>query len=374
MKSFFTCLLALAVVATVAQKKPKITQAKSALEKGEYAEAKLIVDAAIDHEKTKEDPMTWFIRAQVYAALDTASGEEGAFEMAMQAFDKTMELDPEQKKISAIDYTTGSISNVDSKKQGYYAYYYNQAISYYNEKSFQEAANNFEASFYIMPSDTNAILNAAYAAGAADNKEQAKRNYLAALEAGSTDKNIYLQLYNYALQEENKEEALAFIKKGREAFPTDVDLMKYEVNMYIQMEKKDEAKKGIEEAIASDPENADLYFTLGVLNDEAGDNEAAVEAYNKAIGIDADHFNANFNLGVIAYNKVGALIKEQGTLNYYPGQSRPNMNEKKKYEQLNKDIQVELRNALPYWEKLSTLDGTDENVVNTLADIKSRIK
>eukprot|EP00237_Pycnococcus_provasolii_P002271 CAMPEP_0119201158 /NCGR_PEP_ID=MMETSP1316-20130426/28344_1 /TAXON_ID=41880 /ORGANISM="Pycnococcus provasolii, Strain RCC2336" /LENGTH=171 /DNA_ID=CAMNT_0007197253 /DNA_START=18 /DNA_END=530 /DNA_ORIENTATION=+ len=167
MRTVLTLILAAVCVVGYAQKKPKINQALSALEKGELAEAKSIIDAAIAHEKTMNDPKTWFYRGQIYASLDTTSGEPGAMEESLKAFDKAMELDPEQKATSSVDYNTGQIVNIDSKRQGYYAFYYGKAVAEYNAENFESAADNFTTSFYIMPSDTNAILNAAYSYQAA---------------------------------------------------------------------------------------------------------------------------------------------------------------------------------------------------------------
>ena len=365
-RTFFTLFLASMLMTGFAQKKPKINQAETALEKGDYAEAKLIVDAAIVHEKTKEDPITWFIRGQVYAALDTANNEPGALETSLQAFDKALELDPDQKKINSIDLTTGTVTNVESKKQGYYAYYFNRASNSYNSEDFIDAADCFETAFYIMPSDTNAILYAATAAYYAKDDEKANENYTKAYEAGSRDMNVFLQLYNYQLGKENFDAALDIIKKGRDTYPDDIDLMKYEVNLYIQMDKVEEARESIEEAIKAEPENTDLLFTLGVLKEESGDREGAVEAYNEALKVDPNHFNSLFNLGVISYNEVSAFVKEQGSLNYYPGKSRPDPNEKKRYEELQTAIEETLNDTLPTWEKLYTLNNSDTNVLQTL--------
>ena len=54
MRTLFTLLLAAICVVGYAQKKPKINQALTALEDGELAEAKSIIDAAIEHEKTNK--------------------------------------------------------------------------------------------------------------------------------------------------------------------------------------------------------------------------------------------------------------------------------------------------------------------------------
>ncbi|MDE0470847.1 MAG: tetratricopeptide repeat protein [Ekhidna sp.] len=373
-RTFFTLFLAAILTIGFAQKKPKINQAEAALKKRDYAEAKSIVDAAIAHEKTKEDPITWFVRGQVYAALDTANNEPGALETSLQAFDKALELDPDQKKINSIDLATGTVTNVDSKKQGYYAYYFNRASNSYNSENFMDAADCFETAFYIMPSDTNAILYAATAAYYAQDDEKANKNYTKAYEAGSRDMNVFLQLYNYELKKENFDAALDIIKKGRETYPDDIDLMKYEVNLHIQMEKTEEARKSIEKAIEAEPENTDLLFTLGVLKEESGDKEGALDTYNEALKADPNHFNSLFNLGVISYNEVSSFVKEQGSLNYYPGKPRPDPKEKKRYEELQTAIDETLRETLPIWEKLYTLNNSDINVLQTLQYIYKALK
>ena len=62
-------------VAAMAQEKaPNAVRAVDMLAKGQYAEAKAIVDQVPNHEKTKLDPKSWFHRAIVYISLDTAKG------------------------------------------------------------------------------------------------------------------------------------------------------------------------------------------------------------------------------------------------------------------------------------------------------------
>ncbi len=358
MRTFLTLVLAGICAVGFSQKKPKINQALSAMQDGELAEAKTIIDEAIVHEKTKDDPKTWFYRGQIYAALDTANNQPGALEESIKSFDKALELDPEQKSVSS--FTAAGIENVDSKKQGYYAHYYNLAIAAYNAENFDSAADNFETAFFINPSDTNAVLNAAYAAVAAGDDSRAKANFTKSYEAGVKDKNIFLQLYNYAIKEEDFEEGLDVIRKGKEVYPNDIDLAKYEINLLIQLDKTEEAKAGLEQAIAADPGNADLYFSLGVLQDELGDKEAAMNSYEKALEIDPNHYNSNFNIGVALFNDANELIKERNALSY---------KEEAKSKALTEKINVQLKSALPKWEKLYSLKKDDQTVLETLGYI-----
>lgn len=368
MRIVLTFLLAAICVVGVAQKKPKkpkISQAMTELEAGNLAEAKTIIDLAIEHEKTKDVAKTWFYRGQIYAALDTANIEEGALETSLEAYQRALELDPQEKTISTVDFNTGGIVDIASKKQLMYGYYYNKAIEAYQADDYKVAADNFETSFFIMPSDSNAILNAGYSAAADSDNARAEKNFTKAYEIGVRDKSIFLYLYNYSVTAEDYEKALGVIQNGREIYPDDIDLMKYEINLYLQLDKTDEARQGIEDAIAADPNNADLYFSLGVLKEETADIEGALEAYKKALEVDPDHFNANFNLSVYTFNKANDLMKERNALSY---------KEERKINDLTKKIDVILNEALPMWEKLYTLKSSDPQVVETLGYIYTNLK
>ncbi|MEM9896439.1 MAG: tetratricopeptide repeat protein, partial [Bacteroidota bacterium] len=363
MKKYFFIMLAVAAMTAVGQKKPKIGKAKSALEKAEYAEAKTIIDAAIDFEKTKNDPKTWYYRGQIYMALDTAMQQEGAIETAMEAYKKALELDPEQSKVS--EFTGTGIANVDTKVQEYYAYYYNNGLASYEAEKFAEASTAFDKAFFITPSDTNAIINSAYAAMNADNIEKAASSFKKALDAGARERGIYLRLYNFALQAEDLESALEAIRMGKKEHPQDVDLMKFEVNLLIQLKKADEAIGELLKAIELEPDNADLYFSLGVLREELGEKDAAIESYKKAIAIDQDHFNSSFNLAVFTFNVANEMIKERNDLSY---------KEVKKSDELKAKIDAQLTEALPLWERLYDLKPKDQTVLETLSYIYTFLK
>ena len=362
MRQLLTISLTLFCIVAYAQK-PNINKAKALYDKGELSEAKTIIDQAIVYEKTMGKAKTWYYRGLIYATLDTLNKEPGALEAAMESFKKTIEIDPDQKSVS--EFTSAGISNVDSRIQSYYGYYYNEAIDSYQAEDFAAATENFEKAFYIMPSDTNAIMNAAYAATAMEDEERAKTNLKKAIESGATDRNLYLRLYNYAIQAEQLDEALSIIRSAREVHPNDVNIQKYEINILIQQEKVDEAKAGIENAIAKEPNNPDLHFSLGVIHEELKALDEARASYKKAMEIDPNHFNSTFNLGVMVFNESNELIKERNALSY---------KEEKKYNELSRQINERLTEALPYWEKLYELNGTDETVLETLKYIYVNLK
>ncbi len=362
MRQLFTIVAALVCVFAMAQKKPNINKAKAAYDKGEIAEAKAIIDDAIEYEKTKEKPKTWYYRGMIYVTIDTSTNDPEAMRIAKESFAKALELDPTQKSLNEIVGT--GIQNVDSRMQNYYGFYFNKAISHYNAEEFSEATGNFEKAYFIME-DTTSILYAAYSATESGDEERANENYKKCIEAGITDMGVYLRLYNYLIVRKELDEAYALLGDALKVHPGNVDLMKYQINILIEQDKIDEAKSGIEEAIAQEPDNADLHFSLGVIYEEQENMAEARASYDRAIKAVPDHYNANFNLGVMVFNECNELIKERNALSY---------KEEKRIKELDVAIDEKLEDALPYWEKLYTIRNKEESVLETLKYIYTNLK
>ncbi|MFH6983398.1 tetratricopeptide repeat protein [Marinoscillum luteum] len=374
MKRTYIIMMALVVsLAGYAQKKPKITKANQARENGDLAEAKAIIDAAIEYEKVKDDGKTWYYRGLIYATIDTTSNEQyaslsdNALEEAVAAFNKADEIDPEGKGY----YVTGMMGIPVLKEQqisNYYSYYYNKAVMAFQDSEYQTAVDAFEKSYYIVPDDTNAYINAAYAAHNGQLYDAATKNYRLAIDNGATSKDLY---YNYvsiltsAL--DDKEAALAVVDEALGKYPSDGTLQKNRINLLINMGKIDEARSNLEEAIESEPDNANLYFTLAVINDELKEQERAIKAYLKAIEIDPNHFEANFNYGVILINQANETIKESNSL----GMSKA---DQKKARELEPVINQKLKDALPQWEKVHEINSSDRTAMETLAYIYTQLK
>lgn len=366
MKRILIVLLAITVsFAGYSQKKPKINKANRAREKGELAEAKEIIDAAIEHEKTKDDGKTWYYRGLIYATIDTTSNEQynnlsdNALQEAMEAFRKADELNDKDSEY----YITNDIGLPVAKPQqlnNYYSFYYNQAIEAFQNSQFEEAVANFEKSYTIFPEDTNSYVNAAYAAHNGELYDKAKENYRKAIDAGAVNKDLYNNYANILLTvDKDQDKALEVINEALEEFPEDGALAKARINILIEQGKIDEARQSLESAIEDEPDNANLYFTLGVLNDELDKRERAIEAYKKAIEIDPDHYESNYNYGVVLINQANDAIKERNNL----GLSKADQKKARDMEPL---ITKKLEAALPQWEKIYELKPEDQTAQETL--------
>ena len=353
-----------------AQKKPKISQAEKALSAGDYATARDIVDQAPEFDKLKDDPKTWFLRARVYMAIDTSGTNivDNPMAEAMASFDKAKGMEGFEK-LSTPDPAGGFLPIFfDQHITNYWAYYYNQGAAAYGEEDYENAVAGFEKAQAILPSDTNAYINAGLAAHNGELWDAAMRSYQGALDNGVTSKDIFA-LYNSILTTEKKDydKALEITRKAREIYPDDKELARSEINILIQADKVDEAKANLEKQLEEDPDNANYHFIYGVLLEESGDKDGAKQAYQNAIKADEEHFNSNFNLGVILINEATDIIKERNNL----GISDADL---KKAEEMDPMIDDKLRSAIPQWERVHSLDGSDETAMTTLRYIYTQLK
>jgi tetratricopeptide (TPR) repeat protein len=162
----------------------------------------------------------------------------------------------------------------------------------------------------------------------------------------------------------NTEAAIAAIKDARAAEPTNVDLILTEANLYLKLGKKDKFKELLEEAVKQDPNNATLFFNLGVIAGEQGDNLAAKKYYQKSLELNPEDINSNFNMAALVL-KEGSVVVDQ--MNSLGTSSADN----KKYDVLQEKRNSIYKMAVPYLEKILTVDAKNESAAQTLKNMYS---
>lgn len=361
----FLLIMVMSVVA-YGQKKPKINNALKAAQEGNLEEARAIVDQGIEHPKTRDDSKTWYYRALVYAAIDTTSNGQytaadlDPLKISMEAFEKATALNEGKSEL----YITGPHGLPELKSQQIqmlWGYYLNKGVQAFQDENMEQAVESFTRSQIVMPEDTTGYIYAGLAAQSAQKFDIAAENYYTLInELDHHNPDIYNSLiYIEANIRENDEKALELIRTARNKFPQNTDLVKTEINTLIRLDRVEEAKKELGNAIALEPQNPDLYFSLGVMEDELGNTEKAIEAYEKAIEADPNYQNALFNLAVIHFNTAVETYKERNNLGITSG-------EVKKGRELEKKAEEQLRIALPYWQKIRTIDPSNRVALEQL--------
>jgi tetratricopeptide (TPR) repeat protein len=157
-------------------------------------------------------------------------------------------------------------------------------------------------------------------------------------------------------------EAKKAVAEARAANPDDKSLVLTEANLYLDTKDYDTYKKLITEVLAQSPNDADLVFNLGVISYNAKNLVEAEKYYKRAIEIKPDYVNAYLNLAILKLDADKKLFEEIQKL----GNSEK---DNKRYEVLKKQREAVFTSALPYLEKASELDGTNEEVKGTLLSV-----
>ncbi len=359
-------LLIFLVVSTVvfAQKKPKIEKAKRFLDSNEIVEAKSIIDEAIAHEKTKDDPKTWYYRGLIYEAIfnsedpEIQSLSEDPFVESAEAFQKVKEMTGENNSYYIFS---------DQRLIALYSKVFNAAADAYQNENYEKSIENFDKVKMIFPDDTTAWMYAGYAANQLGDTETALKNFNYLADNNMADVNVHRNIiYSYRADVKDTAKAIAAAERARNQFPEDPDLKQDEITLLIMASQIEEAKEKLQAAIDNDPDDAILYYEMGYLYDAAGDLDESIEWYKKAIDKNPEFFDALYNLGVNYYNKgADVLHKAQAMdLDTY----------KKEGKAIEQEAGEIFKQAIPYFEKAHEVNPDDIPTLETLQTLYSLMK
>ncbi|MFD0962861.1 tetratricopeptide repeat protein [Pseudofulvibacter geojedonensis] len=160
----------------------------------------------------------------------------------------------------------------------------------------------------------------------------------------------------------NTEKAITAIKDARANDPNDVSLIITEANLYLELGKKEEFTQLMKTAVEKDPNNPGLFFNLGVMSAENGDRVKAREYYQKSLDLRGDDINTNFNMAALILEDEKPLVEKMNSL----GTSSA---DNKKYDLLQKQRNELYKSAVPYLEKILTVDAKNLDAAKTLKNI-----
>jgi len=364
-------MLMLVAVAVSAQKKqkPNINKALKAMQEGQLAEAKQMIDDATTYEKTMDDGKTWYYRGLIYAAIDTTNDAsvkalaEDPFKIAMESFAKADQM----AKGGSEYFTTDAASVIPvtkTQQMGQLAnYYLNRGAALYQSDSLEEAVKNFEKTQVILPDDTIAYFYAGIVANSMEDHDKAIANLEKYLEKGGTSSDAYSVMINtYSTAKEDKEKALEVARRAKAQFPENPEFPKVEIGLLIELEKIEEAKKGLEEAVAQEPDNKTYQFYLGYVNSKLENWEEAKKNFAEALRVDPSYFDAQYYLAQIYMIDASKVMDQLKNLGITAA-------DKKKQAELDKLLVEKFRVALPHWEKAEKLKPNDLDVLDRLRTI-----
>lgn len=387
-KQIFALVLGLLSVVTFAQKN-EIKAVEKALKKNDFKEAKTIIAGLENNEDAIEEKY----KTKYYFLKGSAYGKSNV-EKAAAAYNKLFEL---EKASGKMKYT----KEAEPKLNQLIQFVSNKAIEQYNNKEYKTATNNFFLTYKLSPTDTTFLYNAAISASLDKDYDASLKYYKKLQEVGYTgiskqyfavskdsgkkenvgslsNQQTYVRLGTHTnptvesteskqgdiiknisyiyINQGKTDEAIAAIKEARKADPKDLNLILNEAQLYIKLEQMDKFGQLMEEAIELDPNNPTLFFNLGVVNQNEEKIDEAIKYYEKAIELKPDYGDAYMNLAVAILSGEKAIVDEMNK----------NLNDFKKYDELEKKQKALYKRALPYLEKADEINRSEDTVKSLL--------
>jgi hypothetical protein len=395
-------------IAVFAQKeiKPSVSKAETALQKGNFDEAKAIIDATVTNQEymvdkkgnpSKNAAKAWYLKGMIYAGIDTTkvekfkSLEANPFPIAKEAFLKAEELD-KGKNESLVNrlYQNLPIPMTKEDVSRFLAQaYLDKGYKIYQAKEYKKAFVEIEKVVYFLPKDTTQLLNAGvYFGPAAEENEKAISYIKQYRAAGGANPDAFIQLYSLYIKKADVERvkykgkgqdeflkdtayvknvnlALNVAKELTAKYPSNIDYLNLEYNIYTQTNRLPEAKALMEKKANADAKDKESRYFLGLICNELKDPEGAKSWMIEATKIDPDYFEANLVLAKLSYGDAQKVKDQRNAIN---GSREADL---KKRQELYLLIPKKLKESLPYWEKCATLNSSDQDAMYGLLNVYS---
>ncbi|MCC8173610.1 MAG: tetratricopeptide repeat protein [Odoribacter sp.] len=363
-----TFIMVLLFCAGVTYAQPgKVSQAQSYLTSGKLDEAKKIIDEAIQHEKSKDDPRAYLIKGQIYQGIFESPIEDykklhaDPLNVAYESYQKVIELDDKNRQTKKLE---GQYPNLALS-------FTNKAVEQYNKEDFAGALESFKRVMEINASpfvetqtiDTAILFNTAVTAHKAGNMPEAEKYLKEVLVYNYDPGRTYAMLVN-VLKEQNKdEEAVEYLQKGYEMFPDNTYMLVELINYYLGSGEPEKAEVYLDAAIAQDPNNPSFYRVKGTLYEKTEQMDKALEMYEKTLSIDPNDFIAIYNIGAIKLQEINDLHRE--------------VMEIKDVDEYNKGVikvYEGFESVVPYFQKAYEVNPQDSNSLLYLKELYFRLR
>ena len=365
--------------------------------KAKLQEAKTNIDIAINGAVEKMDPKVWNSRAEVYNALVgqevnilyidqshilPAESESYATE-AVQSARKAIELadKPFLKKAALTSLSeTGRYFSILGNQRLQTSDY---ASAYKPMKYFLDIDQELRAAGEtpLMENATdvaNQEFVTAFCAYSAGDMPVAKSLFSKLVEAGHEEPLAYSLYFNILIQDKKEAEALAVLDKAKVKFPGNTEILIAEINYFLKENRLDELTDKLKQAIEKEPGNLSRYTTLGSVYDQLFQRELetrneekstqyfdeALKYFNQALEKDPKSTDAMYSIGALYYNKAAAISKELKILE--EDISKEGL---KKYNVKKTEMYSYFDKALPFFEKVESMNPNDQNTLIALKEI-----
>jgi tetratricopeptide (TPR) repeat protein len=190
--------------------------------------------------------------------------------------------------------------------------------------------------------------------------------YVDPVVEGDLRPDLYISLANLHKKSGDTIQYDVVVSKGRTMFPGNKSLLLLELQKYLDTKEYDKAMVNLEQAMITDPNNELYPYLQGyIYQTEVKDYDKAKAAYAKAIAINPDKIEAQYMTGLLYVDKANEITEIMNGLK---------LNEKAKYDKLQKEQQEAFSNALPFFVKAREIDPKDMDTLKALKEVYYKLK
>ena len=345
------------VGSTILAQSNKVASAFQYLKDEQPELAKPEIDAACQHDNTKNLAKTWFYRGNIYLQLHLVShmadnlekgfteeqvknvlaeplstkkykklenGQKWVYPYELVVYFSNGKVDhwdyPLEKTYKALDdgkllqtaydsynksltidpkYSNTALnpSNATLGIKNVGEFYFNDGVVALRKKNFEDALMNLENAYKIYheigKKEDRIALYAGFAAESLHDTTKAIKYYSSILNSGMKNASLYMGLGYLYLGQKKTEDALNAIQTGRKVLPENQNLLLAEANIYMATNRAKEANELLAQAAKSNPDNAQLFYAMGNNYDRILKDSTVSEEIKKSA----------FEAGVNAYKK-----------------------------------------------------------------------
>ena len=279
-----------------------------ALGKKDLEIAKLALEKASLHDKTKDLAETWTYLALVYAdyaVLEPEKSEEHST-LAVNALGKAKTLEGHEAQAENIDVVSRILAQNELSS----------GVQAFEKQDYAGAYANFKRGEDYLPGDTLFTYYAGLSAINAKDYKNAIDSYTLLLSHDdfSTLSQVYLDISRLYMMENDTASAIKYAEEGSIKFPGSADLATQKIELNLQVGNEEKVISDIEDQIAKSPTDKRLYYYLGIAYGSVENDDKAEQAYKKAIELDPVYADAYINLAGLMLNKGIKVFREASSI------------------------------------------------------------
>ena len=391
-KSIITALLAIVTLVAGAQ---NVGDATKLLGKSND-KAKEAIDKVTADPSNAKNADAWYVKAQIYNAIaiddKLKASVPDAYEQAFEAFKKSYDIDPNNKRMLLDLYKTGFVAYEGVANKAAAAYQANNlAVAFEGYKKTLEYGDYLKSkdlaySGYKVPKiDTGMVFMAGYTAMKLDKNDEAMTYFTKIADAKIGKEPDYVIPYQFVTYQYKTKKDEANFKKyaalGREVYPKDPYFITIKLDWARENNKYPELFSAYEELIAAQPDSlnnnlayaSEMFDYLFIKNSEAkpADYDAIAgkieEQIKKTLSKDYDPLSSNLIIGQLYYNQGLDMATQADKIK----STKPEDTKKKADLKAKAVAKYDL--AIPYTEKVTsilegkgTLNGKEKSTLKNM--------